>query len=102
MAWCDDAEGGYNYIPALKEYFLSGERPPFDLHEIAALITPRPWLDISTYSDVAYGKQEFRAEVGVMLYQVYKLFEKTENFGNFMHGNDHSFPPTRANWPMRL
>jgi len=85
-------EDGYVYIPALREYFLEDRDPPFDINEIAALIAPRPFLNISSYYDVAYGNQEFLAEVGVQLYQVYKLYGKPNVFSYFMHGNDHSFP----------
>lgn len=83
---------GYIYIPALREYFLKDLEPPFDIHEVAALITPRPWLNISSYYDVAYGNQEFLAEVGVQLYRVYRLFNAPSAFAFYMHGNDHSFP----------
>ena len=85
-------EDGYIYIPALRKYFLEDRDPPFDINEIAALIAPRPFLNISSYFDVAYGNQEFLAEVGVQLYQVYKLYGKQNAFSYFMHGNDHSFP----------
>jgi dienelactone hydrolase len=86
-------EEGYIYIPALRDYFLADREPLFDLHEVAALIPPRPWLNISSYHDEAYGNQEFLAEVGVRLYQVYKLHGKQNAFAYLMHGNDHSFPP---------
>lgn len=66
--------------------------PPFDLHEVAALIAPRPWLNISAYFDQAYGKQEFLAEVGAQLYRVYELYQAAQAFGYYMHGSDHSFP----------
>ena len=92
LAWCEDEEGEYAYIPALRPYFLQGQDPPFDLHEVAALIAPRPWLNVSAYSDFAYGNQEFLAETGVHLYQVYELYKKTDAFAYFMHGNNHSFP----------
>jgi dienelactone hydrolase len=85
-------EEGYIYIPALREYFLQDKETPFDVHEVAALIAPRPWLNISAYFDVAYGNQEFLAEVGVLLYQVYKLYGEQHAFSYLMHGNDHSFP----------
>lgn len=58
----------------------------------AALIAPRPWLNISSYFDEAYGHQEFLAEVGTQLYQVYNLYKSPKAFGYYMHGNDHSFP----------
>ena len=85
-------EDGYIYIPKLRPYFLADQEPPFDIHEVAALIAPRPFLNISAYFDFAYGKQEFLAEAGVLLYQVYKLYEQTRNFAYLLHGNNHSFP----------
>ncbi len=85
-------EEGYIYIPALRKYFLEDREPPFDIHEVAALIAPRAFLNISAYFDRAYGNQEFLAAVGVQLYKVYKLYGKQNQFSYFMHGNDHSFP----------
>jgi len=90
MEW--SLEEGYIYIPKLRRYFLENTDPPFDLHEIAAIIAPRPWLNISSYFDEAYGNQEFLAEVGTQLYQVYHLFNASNAFGYYMHGNGHSFP----------
>lgn len=85
-------EEGYIYIPKLRKYFLENIDPPFDLHEVAALIAPRPWLNISAYEDVAYGNQEFLAEVGTQLFQVYSLYDASHAFGYYMHGNNHSYP----------
>jgi hypothetical protein len=85
-------EDGYIYIPKLRKYFLEDQDPPFDIDEIAALIAPRPWLNISSYYDQAYGNQEFLAAVGVQLNRVYNLYKKSMNFSYLLHGNDHSFP----------
>lgn len=85
-------EEGYIYIPKLRKFFLEDIDPPFDLHEVAALIAPRPWLNISSYDDPAYGNQEFLAEAGRQLYQVYNLHQAPKAFGYYMHGNGHSFP----------
>lgn len=85
-------EKGYIYIPSLRKYFLEDKTPPFDIHEVASLIAPRPWLNISAYDDFAYGNQEFLAEVGTKLYQVYKFLKAPNAFSYFMHGNNHSFP----------
>jgi dienelactone hydrolase len=90
MEW--SLEEGYIYIPKLRKVFLEGIEPPFDLHEVAALIAPRSWLNISSYFDRAYGNQEFLAEAGTQLYQVYNLYKASKAFGYYMHGNDHSFP----------
>jgi hypothetical protein len=56
------------------------------------VIAPRPWLNISAYDDETLGNQEFLAAVGVQLNQLYKLYDKQNQFAYFMHGNDHSFP----------
>jgi dienelactone hydrolase len=85
-------EDGYIYFPKLRKYLLAGEELPFDINEVVALIAPRPWLNISAYYDKTLGNQEFLAEVGVQLDQVYRLYGKQNHFAYFMHGNDHSFP----------
>jgi len=85
-------EDGYIYFPKLRKYLLAGAELPFDLNEVAALIAPRPWINISAYYDKTLGNQEFLAEVGVQINQVYKLYGKQNQFAFFMHGNDHSFP----------
>ncbi len=85
-------EDGYVYIPKLRNYLLKDVAPPFDLHEVAALIAPRPWLNVSSYFDRAYGNQEFLAEVGTQLFQVYSLYRASQAFGYYMHGGGHSFP----------
>jgi cephalosporin-C deacetylase-like acetyl esterase len=86
------AENGYIYFPILRNYLLKGKELPFDIHEVAALIAPRPWLNISAYYDSTLGNQEFLAEVGVQLNRVYKLYDKQNHFSYFLHGNDHLFP----------
>jgi len=85
-------EDGYIYFPKLRKYLLEGSELPFDINEVAALIAPRPWCNISAYYDKTLGNQEFLAEVGVQLKQVYELYEKPNHFCYLMHGNDHSFP----------
>jgi len=89
MEWVDE---NYNFMPAMKQFFITKKELPFDFHEIASLICPRPWLNISSYYDRAYGNQEFLAETGRMLYEVYKFQGKESNFAYFMHGGNHSYP----------
>lgn len=90
LEWSSDDE--YIYFPKLRKYLLEKKDLPFDLNEVAALIAPKPWCNISAYYDRTMGNQEFLAGVGVQLNQVYKLYGKQNHFGFFMHGNDHSFP----------
>lgn len=85
-------EDGYIYFPRLRKYLLEGTELPFDIHEVAALIAPRPWCNISAYYDKTLGNQGFLASVGVQFSQVYQLYGRQNHFAFFMHGNDHSFP----------
>lgn len=89
MEWVDE---NYNFMPSMKNFLVNKKELPFDLHEVASLICPRPWLNISSYYDRAYGNQDFLAETGKMLYNVYKLHGRESNFAHFMHGNNHSYP----------
>ncbi|MHA2253900.1 MAG: alpha/beta hydrolase family protein [Candidatus Kariarchaeaceae archaeon] len=95
LEWSQEDE--YIYIPKLRKHFLEGSPVPFDIDEVAALIAPRPFLNISAYHDFAFGNQEFLAQTGVDLYQVYQLLGKANHFSYFMHGNNHSFPKFARN-----
>jgi dienelactone hydrolase len=90
LEWSSDDE--YIYFPKLRKYLLEKKDLPFDLNEVAALIAPKPWCNISAYYDRTMGNQEFLAGVGVQLNQVYKLYGRQNHFCFIMHGNDHSFP----------
>ncbi len=90
LEWSSEDE--YIYFPKLRKYLLEKKDLPFDLNEVAALIAPKPWCNISAYYDRTMGNQEFLAGVGVQLNQIYKLYGKQNQFCFFMHGNDHSFP----------
>lgn len=86
------AEDEYIYFPRLRKYLLENRELPFDLNEVAALIPPRPWCNISAYYDKTLGNQEFLAQIGVQINQIYKIYGKQNHFSYLMHGNDHSFP----------
>lgn len=88
MEWVDDY---YNFMPDMKWHIASSEPLPFDFHEVAALICPKPWLNISAYYDDAYGNQQFLAEAGRMLYEVYDMHLCSDRFSYLMHGENHSF-----------
>jgi dienelactone hydrolase len=90
LEWSSEDE--YIYFPTLRHYLLEKKELPFDLNEVAALIAPRPWCNISAYYDKTLGNQEFLAGVGTQINQVYKLYDKQNHFCFLMHGNDHSFP----------
>lgn len=82
----------YSYIPALRPIFLTDEEPPFDLHEFAALIAPRAFLNISGMSDPTYGNNETLPELGLRLFELYQMLGRPEAFANFLFGAGHDVP----------
>jgi dienelactone hydrolase len=92
LAWARDQ--WYVYLPALRPFFLTNQRAPFDMHEFAALIAPRPFLTISSLTDTcmtvnADALQEFAGQVR----NVYGLLGAREQFAWYYHDKGHSYPP---------
>lgn len=82
----------YCYIPKLRPLFLAGEAPPVDLHEFAALVAPRAFLNISGMADPTYGNNETLPEVGRQLHALYRLLGAGEAFAHFLFGGGHDVP----------
>jgi len=92
LAWARDR--WYVYFPALRPIFLENRRPPFDMHEFAALIAPRAFLTISSLTDESmpvnpYGLQEFAAQLS----RLYQFVGAGGKFAWFYHDRGHSYPP---------
>jgi dienelactone hydrolase len=84
-------EQWYSYIPQLRVPFMQNELP-FDLHEFAALVAPRAFLNISGMSDPTYGNNETLPEVGLQLSQLYRILGEGERFAQFLFGGGHDVP----------
>jgi dienelactone hydrolase len=82
----------YIYFPALRPHFLENRELPFDLHEFASLVAPRPFLNISGMGDPMYGNNETLGEAGFALHEVYERCGNGEGFANFLFGGAHEVP----------
>jgi len=92
LAWARDR--WYVYFPALRPVFLENRRPPFDMHEFAALIAPRAFLTISSLTDESMpvnpdALQEFAAQLS----RLYQFIGARGKFAWFYHDRGHSYPP---------
>lgn len=85
-------ESWYIYLPKLRPLFAEGGEPPFDLHEFAALIAPRAFLNISGMTDPVYGNNETLPEVGLQLQALYERLGCSERFANLLFGGGHDVP----------
>ncbi|HHW10393.1 MAG TPA: prolyl oligopeptidase family serine peptidase [Firmicutes bacterium] len=91
MSWARDT--WYIHFPMLREIFLKDMELPFDMHEFAALIAPRAFLNISGMSDKTYAESAADLpEVGWQLYSVYNLLGAAERFAWFLFGAGHDVP----------
>lgn len=85
-------ETWYRYIPKLRPVFEQNRELPFDLHEFAALIAPRAFLNISGMADPVYGNNETLPEAGLQLQALYERLGHSERFANFLFGGGHDVP----------
>ncbi len=97
-AWARDE--WYVYFKHLRPGLLRGELPPIDMHEIMALVAPRPFLDLSALNDYIAGDEPrlaqltYRQRVLMLMkvMDVYELEQAPQNFAFYSHGQGHSVP----------
>lgn len=85
-------EEWYIYLPKIRDVFLEDRELPFDLHEFAALIAPRAFLNISGMADSTYGNNETLPEVGLQLQALWERLGHSDRFANFLFGGGHDVP----------
>lgn len=79
----------FAYMPRLRPYLEHGN-VPFDLHEIMALIAPRPYLDMNSAGDT-WWKSGVVAATKVR--RVYRLYGAEDHFANRVFDGPHGFRP---------
>jgi len=80
----------YVYFKQIRPMLLAGELPPIDMHEIIALIAPRPFLDVSGLNDGDPLTQRQRVLMNLKIMDVYELEQAPQNFAFYVHGQGHS------------
>lgn len=86
-------ESWYIYFPKLRAIFKEQEKTggllPMDMYEYAALIAPRPFLNISGMTDTTYGNNETLPAIGLQLSALWDLLGKPAQFAQFLPGMPH-------------
>ena len=93
MEWARPS-GQYSYFKNLREQFQEGRLPPIDMHEIMALIAPRPLLDLIALNDQYGGppaSHQQRVLMDLRLADVWKLTGAPEKFSFYVRGETHQF-----------
>ncbi len=81
----------FHYMPGLAPYLERGEPPPFEMHEVAALLAPRPLMAISGYHDQWCRGNASMGELAARVHDVYELNGRAEGFSHIHHGEGHAF-----------
>lgn len=89
-----------NYFKYMRPGLFHSELPPILRHKITASIPPRPFLDLSAWSDEIASEERklaqvtYRQRVGMLMKgaDVYELEQAPPNFAFSSHGLGHSVP----------
>lgn len=87
--WC--RLDGYCYLPRLRQFFERNEPAPIDFPEIAALVVPRPFLNISALEDPTYANNEALLEWARSVEAIYRSLGCGEAFASYFRGGGHTF-----------
>ncbi len=93
MEWARP-RGEYSYFMNLRSTLEAGRLPPIDIHEIIALIAPRPFLDIIALNDQYGGSRpghQQRVMMDLRLADLWQLLGSPENFSFYVRGETHQF-----------
>jgi len=97
MHWARDY--WYRYFPLLREGFLSGrvgtsDGVIVDMVEVATLIAPRPFLDLSALNDDNFGREcgTYLMDAWLRVGDVYALHKAAGNFAYLAHRLGHGLP----------
>lgn len=86
----------YVHLPKLRDALQQNETGggllPVDMHEYAALIAPRAFLNISGMTDETYGNNETLPAVGLQLNALWDLSDNSDKFAQFLMGAAHGVP----------
>lgn len=80
----------YIYFKKLRACFLRQELP-FDLHEVLALVAPRPFLNLSGVGDIFFPNSESVRKGCEEVRRVYALLGVERRFSCVIHQDGHAF-----------
>lgn len=80
----------YIYFKPIREVILDGKLPPIDFHEIMALVSPRPFLDLFGVNDGDLLTQKQRTLMDLKVLDAYALEGAADKFSFYVHGQGHS------------
>ncbi len=89
LAWA--RESWFVHLPRLKAYLRAGI-VPFDMHEVMALVAPRPLFNYSARQDEIFPDSDAIEAAGAQVGGVYRLLGAESNFVFRVGEGPHDFP----------
>lgn len=78
----------------LQPLFERNKLPPVDVHEVIALIAPRPMLYVVALNDMYGGSRASsrqRAEMNFAIARLYQTLGASQSYSFYVHGENHTF-----------
>jgi hypothetical protein len=91
----------YIYCPQLRPSFLK-QTTPYDIHELIALISPRPYLQTGAFNDGNNPNPLDTVKTAQLVRKVYALLGVENNFYLFMHHGTHGYPDVALQHGVKL
>jgi len=83
----------YSTIKRFDEEIKNGKEPGYDIHEVLALLAPRPLLLVSPFRDDFCRCAHLFSEIAEKVFNLYEFLGKENNFSRFAHGEGHNTGP---------
>jgi len=80
-------------IPKALDDIRQGRVPGYDIHEVIALIAPRPLLLVSPFIDQFAPHGRALSDLAEKVADLYRLLGSGNNFARFVHGEGHNTGP---------
>ena len=71
----------------------AGKDPGYDIHEVLALLAPKPLLLVSPFRDDFCKQAHLFSDVAEKVHALYEFLGQENNFSRFAHGEGHNTGP---------
>ncbi len=83
----------YATMKRFSDEIKAGKEPGYEVHEVLALLAPRPLLLMLPFRDDFCKQAHLFSDLSEKLHNLYKFLGKENNFSRFAHGEGHNTGP---------
>ncbi len=83
----------YTTMKRFTDEIKAGKDPGYDIHEVLALLAPKPLLLVSPFRDDFCKQAHLFSDVAEKVHALYEFLGQENNFSRFAHGEGHNTGP---------